>query len=187
MSGLPQAILCAAFCSCCIYREAGALCRSVRERQDCIMQTLALVPPPDSPFSHSINLDGVRKLMELEKAGQYPPPAPQPVQPPQPFPTQAAFGAPFSAAQFPGGHISGAQFSAGQFTGAMPQQLPAAQSQQLQHLQQQLQAAGQGRPQWPLHFPFNSQLPLSFFQAQGGVQGALLAAASQGQLQPKQF
>lgn len=146
--------------------DVCALRRSVRERQESILQQLALVPPAESPFSHSICLDGVRKLMELQKAGQCPPPA---------APVQQSFAQP---------HAFLPQFSGAQFL--QPGQ--ALQSQQLQHLQQQLQQAGLSRPQWPLHFQaFAPQMPLSFFQGQGGVQGALLAAANQNQFQPKQF
>ena len=57
------------------------LCRSVKERQEGILQALVLAPPPESPYSHQPCLKGVRKLLEMKKAGLWPapPPKPQPI------------------------------------------------------------------------------------------------------------
>jgi hypothetical protein len=51
------------------------------------MQALRLAPPSDSPFTHTLCLDGVRKLIQMQKAGQWPPPQPQ-----LPLQQQTVFG-----------------------------------------------------------------------------------------------
>ena len=52
--------------------------RSVRERQDMILRRLALQPPPDSPYVHKLNLDGVKRLLKSKEQGLWPPPQPKP-------------------------------------------------------------------------------------------------------------
>lgn len=41
------------------------------------MRALGLAPPSGSPFAHTLCLAGVRKLVELQEAGKWPPPQPQ--------------------------------------------------------------------------------------------------------------
>ena len=53
----------------------------MKERQDSILRRLALQPPPDSPYCHKLNLDGVRKILQLKSSGLWPPQPSKPVVP----------------------------------------------------------------------------------------------------------